>query len=53
MSSGYESNGYGLVNLDGSVTERARAAGAVAATITKVHHIGYEPLLSSLCLYGI
>ena len=33
MSSGYESNGYGLVNLDGSVTERARAAGDTAKTI--------------------
>ncbi|MGE5206853.1 MAG: beta-galactosidase trimerization domain-containing protein, partial [Chlamydiota bacterium] len=33
MSSGYESNGYGLVNLDGSVTERARAAGDSAKII--------------------
>jgi len=33
MSSGYESNGYGLVNLDGSVTERARAAGDTARII--------------------
>ncbi len=30
MSSGYESNGYGLVELDGSITARARAAGAFA-----------------------
>ena len=33
MSSGYESNGYGLVNLDGSITERARAAGDTAKII--------------------
>ncbi len=33
MSSGFESNGYGLINLDGSLTERARAAGKVAKTI--------------------
>jgi beta-galactosidase len=33
MSSGYESNGYGLINLDGTLTDRARAAGRVAQTI--------------------
>lgn len=33
MSSGYESGGYGLVNLDGSLTDRARAAGKVAQII--------------------
>ena len=33
MSSGYESNGYGLVNLDGSITERARSAGNTAKII--------------------
>lgn len=35
MSSGYESNGYGLINLDGTLTERARAAGRVAQTINR------------------
>ena len=35
MSSGYESNGYGLVNLDGTVTERARAAGDTAKIIER------------------
>jgi beta-galactosidase len=35
MSSGYESNGYGLVELNGAVTERARAAGAFAAAVTR------------------
>ena len=33
MSSGYESNGYGLINLDGSLTDRARAAGSVARVV--------------------
>jgi beta-galactosidase len=35
MSSGYEAGGYGLVELDGKVTERAEAAGAVARTVTE------------------
>jgi len=34
MSSGYEAGGYGLVELDGQVTERAVAAGKVARAIT-------------------
>lgn len=44
MSSGFESNGYGLINLDGTVTERARAAGQVAATLSRK---GQELLSSS------
>jgi beta-galactosidase len=35
MSSGYESNGYGLINLDETLTERARAAGHVAQIIAR------------------
>lgn len=35
MSSGFESNGYGLINLDGSLTDRARAAGRVAGVIDR------------------
>ncbi len=35
MSSGYESGGYGLINLDGTVTERAIAAGKTARIITE------------------
>lgn len=35
MSSGYESGGYGLVELDGKITERATAAGDVARVITQ------------------
>jgi beta-galactosidase len=33
MSSGYESGGYGLINLDGTVTERARSTGAIARVV--------------------
>ncbi len=33
MSTGYESLGYGLINLDGTVTERARHAGLMAKKI--------------------
>ena len=33
MSSGFESNGYGLINLDGTLTDRARAAGKAAAIV--------------------
>ena len=33
MSSGYESGGFGLIQLDGGVTERARAAGEIARLV--------------------
>jgi beta-galactosidase len=33
MSSGYESGGFGLIALDGTVTERARVAGAIARVV--------------------
>ena len=35
MNSGFESNGYGLINLDGTLTARARAAGMVAQQIAQ------------------
>ena len=35
MSSGYESNGYGLIELDGTVTDRARAAGELAGIVSR------------------
>ncbi len=35
MSSGFESNGYGLIHLDGKLTPRARAAGKAAAIIER------------------
>lgn len=34
MSSGYESGGYGLINLDGTLTDRSRAAGETARKIS-------------------
>jgi beta-galactosidase len=34
MSTGYEAGGYGLVELDGKVTERAEAAGKIAAAVS-------------------
>ena len=33
MSSGYESGGYGLIHLDGTLTERGRRAGEIAQKI--------------------
>ncbi len=35
MSSGYESGGYGLIGLDGTLTDRARAAGNVARIVQR------------------
>ncbi|HEY65666.1 MAG TPA: hypothetical protein G4O02_13960 [Caldilineae bacterium] len=35
MSSGYESAGFGLANLDGTPSERALAAGSIARTVSK------------------
>ncbi|MDZ7399505.1 MAG: beta-galactosidase [candidate division KSB1 bacterium] len=43
MSSGYESGGYGLINLDGSLTERAQRAGEIARII----HQNQQLLLES------
>jgi beta-galactosidase len=34
MSSGYESGGYGLVNLDGTVTDRAVSTGAIGRIVS-------------------
>ena len=35
MNAGFESNGYGLINLDSTLTPRARAAGKVAQEIAR------------------
>ena len=35
MNTGYESNGFGLVNLDGTPTERAVATGKIAQVVSK------------------
>jgi beta-galactosidase len=33
MNAGYESGGYGMINLDGTLTERSRHAGEIARTV--------------------
>ena len=33
MSSGYESGGFGLINLDGTITARAKLAGSIARVV--------------------
>ncbi len=33
MSSGYESGGFGLIQLDGTITERSRVAGSIARLV--------------------
>ena len=35
MSTGYESGGFGLIKLDGTITERSRVAGAIAQIINR------------------
>ncbi len=35
MSSGYESGGFGLINLDGTITERAKAAGEASRIVDR------------------
>jgi len=35
MSTGYESGGFGLIKLDGTITERSRVAGAIAQVVDR------------------
>lgn len=35
MSTGYESGGFGLIQLDGTITERSRVAGAIAQVVDR------------------
>ena len=42
MSSGYESGGFGLINLDGSLTERSRAAGEIARIVDRNQRLFVE-----------
>lgn len=35
MSAGYESGGYGMIHLDGTLTERSRRAGEIAKRVTE------------------
>ena len=41
MNSGFESNGYGLINLDGTLTDRAQVAGSTAQIIQR-HAAGID-----------
>jgi beta-galactosidase len=48
MSSGYESGGYGLINLNGTLTQRSKTAGKIAKIIHKndrvfVHSVPVKP----------
>ncbi|MGD8537516.1 MAG: beta-galactosidase [Candidatus Aminicenantes bacterium] len=55
MSSGYESGGYGLIELDGKVTDRAIAAGKVAGVVTKNMDLflqAYPPKAKVAVLYN-
>jgi beta-galactosidase len=35
MSTGYESGGFGLIHLDGTITERAKVAGSIARVVDR------------------
>lgn len=35
MSTGYESGGFGMIQLDGTLTERSRVAGSIAAIVNR------------------
>jgi len=35
MSTGYESGGFGMIKLDGTLTERSRSAGAIASVVDR------------------
>ncbi|HJR59292.1 MAG TPA: beta-galactosidase [Vicinamibacterales bacterium] len=42
MSTGYESGGFGLNNLDGTITERAKTAGAIAGIVDRNQRLFLE-----------
>lgn len=42
MSSGYEGGGFGLIQLDGTVTERARLAGSIAKVVDRNQRLFLE-----------
>jgi len=42
MSTGYESGGFGLIHLDGTLTERAREAGRFAQIVAKQERLFFE-----------
>jgi len=39
MSTGYESGGFGMIQLDGSLTERSEAAGEIARVVDRNHEL--------------
>src|SRR5690606_40228559 len=52
MSSGYESGGFGLNHLDGTVTERARTAGSIARVVDRHQALFLEarPIASEVAI---
>ncbi|MGC8793864.1 MAG: beta-galactosidase [Bryobacteraceae bacterium] len=52
MSSGYESGGFGLIELNGAVTDRARAAGEIARTVSRHQRLllGARPLRAEVAI---
>ena len=52
MSSGYESGGYGLIHLDGSLTERAKSIGGTAQFVDKNQalFLSSKPIESEIAL---
>jgi len=52
MNSGYESGGYGLIHLDGSLTERAKSIGRTAQFVDKNQtlFLSSQPIKSEIAL---
>jgi beta-galactosidase GanA len=52
MSSSYESGGYGLIELDGKITDRARQTGKTAQIVDKNHELilGSKPQQAKVAL---
>jgi beta-galactosidase len=42
MSTGYESGGFGLIKLDGTITERSRVAGEIARAVDRNQRLFLE-----------
>lgn len=42
MSTGYESGGFGLISLDGTITERSRVAGSIARVVDRNQKVFLE-----------
>jgi beta-galactosidase len=46
MSSGYESGGFGMIQLDGGITERARMAGIERDSLLGIYRALFGPAWS-------